>query len=469
MNCTGQEGWEILDNNNVYFDQDGSFDCLLKKTNDQHPMIVYRMQIIVVSGSNGYSLVLDQSDDNPTIVFSHGDIQPVKDQFYAMFHNLTGNHWIHRTHFVNVPGNFRYVPSSDLNSLSSSEEQQVAFNAIQKIPKFHGKERAFFNTRTKSIEKTHIYVNDCINYQIILPNIPPDKFLYSTLLILRPLVVRIGVLYAYKSTTQTYYGTGLLITNNLVLTCGHIFDPVNWNGNVVSPGKIFICRCDPTYDSFFSLISPNDSLIECHLVRRGLVAENVSSYDEMNSTTTDLALLKLNKPIINLSRQDYFDPKIHPLSNTSNRLPINSKLFVVAYNGELANEDDLYPYKYVKGFEDVTIEKLNSYHNVNYKSISIGNLIQNPSIDNQYAMHSCSTLAGSRGAVVLDSFGRLAGIHIGVANSKKDNNDKIVFDEETYNRYLPVNTNIFQQFIQETILPNIDDDELQQQWTSTHK
>ena len=84
-------------------------------------------------------------------------------------------------------------------------------------------------------------------------------------------------------------------------------------------------------------------------------------------------------------------------------------------------------------------------------------------------MHSCSTLTGSSGTLMLDSCGRLAGIHIGIVNSKKDNQNEIKFDEETFNRYLPVSTNAFDQFIRETIIPNIDDDGLPQKWTSTYK
>jgi V8-like Glu-specific endopeptidase len=84
-------------------------------------------------------------------------------------------------------------------------------------------------------------------------------------------------------------------------------------------------------------------------------------------------------------------------------------------------------------------------------------------------MHDCSTLPGSSGSLILDSFGRLAGIHIGIANSRKEKTSGIFFNNETFNKYIPINTNAFRQFISETIIPNINDDELTQKWTFISK
>jgi hypothetical protein len=163
-----------------------------------------------------------------------------------------------------------------------------------------------------------------------------------------------------------YLGSGLLIIDRLVLRCGHSFDPVHWGGDIVRYRKIFICDCDPACESHFPLMNSNDSVIECRIIRRGLEADNLSDNDEISGSTTDLALLTLVKPIPNVSKNDYFDPKINLSSCTPNDLPVNSKLFLIGYNDALYDDDDLDAYKHVKGFENLTIDRLNSYHNVNY-------------------------------------------------------------------------------------------------------
>jgi V8-like Glu-specific endopeptidase len=81
-----------------------------------------------------------------------------------------------------------------------------------------------------------------------------------------------------------------------------------------------------------------------------------------------------------------------------------------------------------------------------------------------YALNNCSTLPGSSGSIILDCYGRLAGIHIGINNSRKQKNNDIFFTKETYNKYLPINSNQFQAFIGETILSNIKDDEAKKTW-----
>ncbi len=58
----------------------------------------------------------------------------------------------------------------------------------------------------------------------------------------------------------------------------------------------------------------------------------------------------------------------------------------------MADDDDSNPYKYLKGSENLTVNKLNLQHNVNYKSISMGRLMQESSSNNQYALRDCSTL-----------------------------------------------------------------------------
>jgi hypothetical protein len=103
----------------------------------------------------------------------------------------------------------------------------------------------------------------------------------------------------------------------------------------------------------------------------------------------------LNKTVSHLELNEYSDSKLKSLSSKSSDIPINAKLFFINYNGELNDDDDLNPYKHLKGFQNLIIDKLNSHHNINQKSVAIGRLIQESSSNNQYAMYNCSTLSGS--------------------------------------------------------------------------
>lgn len=72
-------------------------------------------------------------------------------------------------------------------------------------------------------------------------------------------------------------------------------------------------------------------------------------------------------------------------------------------------------------------------------------------------------MSGSSGSIVLDYYGRLVGIHIGINNSRKKKDDKIFFTRETFNKYLSIKSDQFQAFINETIVPNVRD-EIKQLW-----
>ncbi|CAF4968946.1 unnamed protein product, partial [Rotaria socialis] len=111
---------------------------------------------------------------------------------------------------------------------SSSEEQQVGLHRINQIPKYYSNERAFFNVKTNSLERTYPYVNYGSNWQLFLPNMNSESDIISSLLAARNFVVRIGILYEPKSSTQIFYGTGFLLTDRFVLTCSHNFDA--WHG-----------------------------------------------------------------------------------------------------------------------------------------------------------------------------------------------------------------------------------------------
>ncbi len=107
---------------------------------------------------------------------------------------------------------------------------------------------------------------------------------------------------------------------------------------------------------------------------------------------------------------------------------------------------------------------MNYHYNADNKSISIGRFIQESFLDNRYAMHNCSTLAGSSGAAILDAEGRLIGIHTGVVNLRITKKNKGFYTEDTFNKFIPVYSTAFNTFIHEAIAPNIDNEQLAQKW-----
>ncbi|CAF2858374.1 unnamed protein product [Rotaria sp. Silwood2] len=352
---------------------------------------------------------------------------------------------------------------TELNSSSSSEEQQVGLNQINKIPEYYSTERAFFNFETNSFERTHPYVYDGSNWQISLPNMNSESELMSSLLAARKFVVRIGILYEHKSSARIFYGTGFLLTDRFVLTCAHNFDVIEWGKEKVPYSKINICCCDPANESLFSLSNPSPLLIEAKVVRRGLYDDKISDYDYIQSSTTDLALLELSKPATHIEKNECFNPKLTPSSFLSNSYAINSKLYLIGYNGELRDIEDLMPYKYLNDFNNLSVDKLNLYHNVNHKSVSVGRLIDS-FITDQYGAHNCTTLPGSSGSLMIDPTGKLIGIHIGVTNSRRGKTDEMFFTKETFNRFIPIYSKEFRAFIDETILPTIHNDTLSKNW-----
>ena len=261
-----------------------------------------------------------------------------------------------------------------------------------------------------------------------------------------------------------YLASGFLLTDRLVLTCAYSFDPIQWENKRVSYSEIYACFLDPASEICFSSNDSHNFLIQAKIIRRGLIEDNMSDYDEVKSNTTDLALLELDKPATDVQFNEYFDPKLNS-SFESNIIPINSKLFLIGYNGKLTEDNDMKPYRCLKDFQGLTIDTLNYSHNANCKSVSIGHLIEDACQNNPYSLHNCSTLPGSSGSIILDCYGRLAGIHIGTSNSRKQKAKDIFFTKETYNKYVSVNSNQFQTFIGETILPNINDDQAKRKWS----
>ena len=94
------------------------------------------------------------------------------------------------------------------------------------MPELIFNERAFINIITNSIQQTYPYIYDGSTWDIFLTEIPNENQIKSSLLSIRPLILRIGVVYEEDSGIQMIFGSGCLITNNLLLTCAHIFDPI---------------------------------------------------------------------------------------------------------------------------------------------------------------------------------------------------------------------------------------------------
>jgi hypothetical protein len=224
-----------------------------------------------------------------------------------------------------------------------------------------------------------------------------------------------------------------------------------------------VSSSDPASPDLFLAKEPNGSVIETQLIQRGLQKDEISMYQELKSTDTDLAILKLNQPAPHLPLDTYFDPKLTSSWSKSNVASINSNLFLVGYNGQI-KKNDLDPYEHTKGFKNVSVDTLNYHHNVDKKSISIGRFIQEWLSDTQYAMHNCSTLAGSSGSAILDAGGRFIGIYIGLVNSRITKKKKPFYTENTFNKLIPVYSTAFNTFIHEAIVSNIDNEQLAQKW-----
>ncbi|CAF3741378.1 unnamed protein product [Rotaria sp. Silwood1] len=328
----GKESLKNLDaSHEAYADNDGVFHCILNKNDSDNQLMTHRMHTLVLNEAPQYCLLLYKPDGQSIIETSDSNIDLVKSKFYSLFNELTGNYCSLRKKFVKTSDHYVYTIPTDLNSSSSSEEQQVNINQINNIPKFICSERAFFNMKPNALDRTYKYVHDGITWRIPLPDISSEIIMYS-ILSLRSLIVRIGILYLHQSTT--------------------------------------------------------------------------------------------------------------------------SMLFA-GYNGELYDKNDLNAYKYTKGFELLTIDN---------KSISIGYLIEELSSNNNYEMHNCSTLTGSSGAVIVDSIGRFIGIHIEIANSRISKKNEFFDTQDTFNKFIHVHSTSFKTFIHEAIIPNINNDQLEQKW-----
>ncbi|CAF3577243.1 unnamed protein product [Rotaria socialis] len=78
------------------------------------------------------------------------------------------------------------------------------------------------------------------------------------------------------------------------------------------------------------------------ILQRSLAEENIDEHTELKDTDTDLALLMLDNEIPNITEDQYLNPKFDFVSLKSGNIPINSKLYLVGYNGELGEQQDLH-------------------------------------------------------------------------------------------------------------------------------
>ena len=342
----------------------------------------------------------------------------------------------------------------------------MGLNQINNAPKFHGDERAFFNVESNTIERTYPYINNGCDWQIVLPKISQESPIIKSLLNIRKSILRIGVLYEHRATTQMFFGSGCLLTDELVLTCAHNFDALHWGNEKVPYSRIYMCLSDPAPETFFYLSNRNESLMEATLIRRGLLQDDLSEYGQVNSDMVDLAILKLHKPVQHLDRHEFVQPGFNSPLFKFNSSPINSKLYLVCYNGELIEDSDIKPYKYIRGFTNITTNKLNFCHNANYKSVSVGSIVNLHESSRQITCttHTCSTLPGASGGVLLNGGGNLAGIHIGTVNSRQSKSQEMFFNNGTYNKFIPLISKSFCDFINQSILTNIKDDKIAQSW-----
>ena len=106
----------------------------------------------------------------------------------------------------------------------------MTINEINQIPNFFSLERAFFDVGANALDRTQTYFYDGLNWQISLPGIFKDDPVVSSLLAIRPFIIRIGIVFEKAATIKFLFATGILLNQHLALTCVHNFDPVQWAG-----------------------------------------------------------------------------------------------------------------------------------------------------------------------------------------------------------------------------------------------
>jgi hypothetical protein len=97
-----------------------------------------------------------------------------------------------------------------------------------------------------------LYIYDGRNWQIALSDSSNEEIIISSLLNIRSLVIRSRILYEHNDSTKMLFGDGLLLNDELILTCAHNLDPNNWSNQTISFTKIYVYAHDPADQTLFS-------------------------------------------------------------------------------------------------------------------------------------------------------------------------------------------------------------------------
>ncbi|CAF1421495.1 unnamed protein product [Adineta ricciae] len=346
---------KIVDTSEVFCDHDEIYEYNLKKVNSNNVFITYKMQLLKSIEETHYYLFIDKSFADPSLESFHSDIEAAMLKFRSIFHDLTGNCWHLKEHFVHVPEHYEYIYPNELNP------------------------RLLWRGRFQSF---------------------PGRFLQT----------------------------------------------LSWKRS--GTDRIFPVQSRP--ESTQISMDPVAGMIDL----------------EVHYDMVDLAILKLSKPLKNLShRHEFVKPGFNSPSCKLTSV-INSKLYLVCYNGELTEDSDVKPYKYIHGLKNISTDQFNFCHNSNYKSVSVGSIVHSHDLPHlsTYATHTCSTLPGFSGGAIFDSYGNFTGIHIGVANSRQSKNREMFFSNDTYNKYIPVKSKAFVDFINQSVLTNMTDVQFAECW-----
>ena len=160
-----------------------------------------------------------------------------------------------------------------------------------------------------ALDRTYAYFYDGSNWQISLPRIPNDDPIVSSLLAIRPFIIRIGIAFGKAAAIKFLFATGILLNQHLALTCPYHFDPIQWAGQRIPLTKIYVCAADPANPALFSLTNSNTSVVEATLLQRGLHKDRMAKWKALEDDTSDLAIIRLVKSAAHLHVDDHFDPK----------------------------------------------------------------------------------------------------------------------------------------------------------------
>lgn len=85
----------------------------------------------------------------------------------------------------------------------------MTVNEINQIPNFFSLERAFFDVEANALDRIHAYLYDTLNWQSSLPEIFKDDPIVSSLLAIRPFMIRIEIVFEKATTIKFLIVTGI--------------------------------------------------------------------------------------------------------------------------------------------------------------------------------------------------------------------------------------------------------------------